>query len=101
MPIKLVADELGITSVFYDNSSAMLTINTFDNSDYTFSMTPKLNIVKYEHKVYFDINFAIKKMKAQDLVINSPDVEEIKISQFSLNPNVVSVVLYSNNNFNP
>ena len=54
---SVLANELGITSVVYDDSSSFLAINSFDNEEYQFAELPKLHIVEDEHKVYFDIKF--------------------------------------------
>ena len=99
--IKVFAADLNITSVTYDNSSAFLSINTFDNEDYSFSASPKLYIVEDENKAYFDINSAVLKCPAQNLVLTSAGIKEIMVKQFSTNPNIVRVVIYYNEGFNP
>lgn len=97
-----VADEtLGITSVIYDNSSSIVTINSFDNTDFNFSSQPKLYVVQEENKAYFDINSAILKCPVQDLVLSNGDIKEIVVSQFSTNPNIVRVVISYKQGFNP
>lgn len=97
-----VADEtLGITSVIYDNSSSIVTINSFDNTDFNFSSQPKLYVVQEENKAYFDINSAILKCPVQDLVLSKGDIKEIVVSQFSTNPNIVRVVISYKQGFNP
>lgn len=95
------AGDLGITSVVYDNSSSFLSINTFDIEPYSMAAAPKLYVVPEENKAYFDINSAILKCPVQDLVITSPDIKEIVVSQFSTNPNVVRVVISYNSSYNP
>ncbi len=99
--IRVFAADMNITSVTYDNSSAFLSINTFDNDDYSFSASPKLYIVEDENKAYFDINSAVLKCPAQDLVLTSAGIKEIMVKQFSTNPNIVRVVIYYNEGFNP
>ena len=47
--------DFNITSVTYDNSSALFSINTLDNEDVNLSPS-KLYIVPDEQKAYFDIN---------------------------------------------
>lgn len=95
------AADFNITSVTYDNSSAFLTINTFDNEDVNFSASPKLYIVPEEQKAYFDINSAVLKYPAQELVVNSPGINQIAVKQFSLNPDVVRVLIRYNEGYNP
>lgn len=94
-------EDLGITSVIYDNSSSFVSINSFDNDNYVFTQNPKLHIVAEEHKAYFDIDSAVLKCPLQDLVINSSDIQEVVVSQFSTNPNVVRVVISYKDGFNP
>ncbi len=95
------AGDLNITSVTYDNSAAFLSINSFDNETYEFGSKPKLYIVEDENKAYFDINSAILKCPAQDLVLSSDGIKEIMVKQFSTNPNIVRVVINYNEGFNP
>ena len=97
-----MADEtLGITSVIYDNSSSIVAINSFNNTDFSFSAQPKLHVVQDENKVYFDINSAILKCPVQDLVLSNADIKEVVVSQFSTNPNIVRVVIFYKQGFNP
>ena len=95
------AADLGITSVTFDNSSSFLTINSHDNEDFKPETLPKLIISEEEQKVYFDINSSILRCPPQELILNSPDIKEIKVKQFSLNPNIVRVVISYSENFNP
>lgn len=96
------AAELGITSVIYDNSASFLTINTFESEENALSqLNPKLYVIEDEHKAYFDINSAVLKAPVQDLVVNSPGIKEVVVSQFSTNPNIVRVVINYNDGFNP
>lgn len=95
------ATDLGITSVVYDNSSSMVAINSFDNEEFTFTTQPKIHIVKEENKAYFDIESAVLKCPLQDFVINSSDIQEVVVSQFSTNPNIVRVVIAYKKGFNP
>lgn len=95
------AGDLGITSVVYDNSSALVAINSFDSEPFTLQAPPKLFIVEDEHKAYFDINSAILKCQRQDLLINSSDIQEVVASQFSTNPNIVRFVISYKDGFNP
>ena len=95
------ASDLGITSVVYDNSSSIVAINSFDNEDFAFTTQPKIHIVKEENKAYFDIESAVLKCPLQDFVINSSDIQEVVVSQFSTNPNIVRVVIAYKKGFNP
>ncbi|MCM1338982.1 MAG: N-acetylmuramoyl-L-alanine amidase [Muribaculaceae bacterium] len=99
--ISTYAADFGITSVTYDNSSAVLVINTFDNDSITLHEQPKLNIDEENHKAYFDINSAYLKCPAQNLVLTSTEIKEVQVKQISLNPNIVRIALTYNKNFNP
>ncbi len=95
------AGDLNITSVVYDNSASFLSINSTDNEEYNFSVQPKLYVVENEKKTYFDINSSILRCPAQDLVISSSGVKEVIVKQFSTDPNIVRVVIYYNDGFDP
>lgn len=99
--IVFAAGDFNINSVTFDNSSSLVTINTFDNEEYAFSVEPKLYILEEEQKVYFDINSSVLKCPPQDLVVTSPYVKEIMVKQFSTNPNIVRVVVYYKEGYNP
>ena len=98
---SVLATDLNISSITYDNSSAFLTINSFDNEDFHFATPPKLHIVEEENKAYFDIEPAILRCSQQDLVVTSNDISQIAVKQFSTEPNVVRVVIRYNDEFNP
>ena len=95
------ANDLNITSITFDNSSAFLSINTQDNEEFTFTEPPKITIVEEESIAYFDLNSAILKCPGQDFVISSSEIKEIAVKQFSVNPNIVRVVIKYNESFNP
>lgn len=98
---KVFADDLSINSVVYDNSASFLSINSKDNEDFNFSILPKLYVNQEEHKAYFDINSAQLNTSVKNLVINSPDIKEILLQQYSVNPNIVRVLISYNENYNP
>jgi N-acetylmuramoyl-L-alanine amidase len=95
------AGDFNITSVTYDNSSSFLSINSTDSTDYEFSTVPKLYIVESEKKAYFDINTSVLKCSARDLVVSTSEIKEVMVKQFSTNPNIVRVVIYYNDGYNP
>ncbi len=99
--VNVFAADFNITSVTYDNSSSFLAINTFDNEDTNFSVTPKIYVIEDEQKAYFDINSAILKCPAQELVVNSPGINQIAVKQFSTNPDIVRILIKYNEGYNP
>lgn len=92
---------LEIQSVSYDNSGAVLSINSFDNFEYNPEIKPVMKFVPSEQKVYFDIIPSKLKSDNKTYVINSDGIEEISISQFQQNPDTVRVVVRYNEEFNP
>ena len=58
-------------------------------------------IIPDENKAYFDINSAILKCPAQDLVVNSPGINQIAVKQFSVTPDIVRVLIRYNEGYNP
>ena len=98
---SVIASELNISSITYDNSSAFLSINSYDNEDFQFQTPPKLHIDEEENKAYFDIESAVLRCPQQDLVISSDGISQIAVKQFSTNPNIVRVVVRYNDGFTP
>lgn len=99
--LNVIAADFNINSVTYDNSGTFISINSFDSEDYSFEQLPKLFINEEDNKAYFDIDSAILRCPAQDLVLNNPNIREVIIKQHSTNPNVVRVILSYNDGFNP
>ena len=98
---SVFAADLNINSITYDNSSAFLSINSFDIEDFKFANPPKITIDSEEYKAYFDLESAVLRCPQQDLVINSPEISQIAVKQFSTDPNIVRVVIRYNDDFNP
>lgn len=98
---SVFASTLNISSVTYDNSDTFLSINSFDNDNFSFIESPKLHVLQDENKAYFDLEDAILSCQAQDIVPSSDGISEVLVNQFSTNPNVVRVVIKYNEGFNP
>lgn len=94
-------ETLEINSVTYDNSGAVLSINSFDTFDYQTKVKPIVRFLPEEQKLYFDLQPAKLKGSNKDYVINSDGIEEISIAQFSQNPETVRIVVKHNDKFNP
>ena len=95
------ANDFGITSVIYDDSSSFMAINTFDNDEFQFSQLPKINIVEDEQKLYFDLSPAVLNCSSKELVINSKDIKQIAVKQLSTYPNTVRIVVKYAPEYNP
>ena len=87
------SDEFNVMSVVYDNSASFLAINSYASDTYNFTNIPQLHIVEDEKKVYFDIDAGVLRCASQDIILNSPHINEILVKQFSANPNIVRVVI--------
>lgn len=98
---SVFAADLKINSVTYDNSGTFVSINSFDNENYSLTQTPKLYIVSDENKAYFDIEASYLTCPPQDIVLSSKDIKEVLVKQFSTEPNIVRVVIKYNEGFNP
>lgn len=98
---KVLAANIDITSVVYDNSAAFLTINTKSSDDLAFQTVPKLHVDETAHKAYFDIDSALLQTTAQDFVIASSEIKEIIVKQYSNSPDIVRVVIHYKESFNP
>lgn len=99
--VNTFAADFNITSVIYDNSAAMLTINTHDIETANFTELPKLHVVPEENKAYFDINSAILRCPPQDLILSSDDIKEVAVKQFTADPSVVRVLVRYGESYNP
>lgn len=89
-----------IKGVTLDTSSSVAILNTLGS--YQSSVTDNIKLIKLpeEHKIYFDINSSILIGKKQDLFFTTGVIKEIKISQFTTNPNIVRTVMYFNDDYN-
>lgn len=97
---KTYADELyKYTNANFDTSNSIIVLSAQDTSENFLNQNIKL--VKLENKAYFDIDNAITTFPKQDWIFNSGGIKEIKISQFSVNPCKIRVVINYDNDFNP
>lgn len=94
-------DIFKITSANYDTSNSIMVISAQDNT--TEQIMPEVKLVTLENpkRVYFDINSSILTIPKQDWTFNSPGIKQIKISQFTTNPDIVRVVMYIDEDFSP
>ena len=98
---SVLAQDLGITSIIYDDSSSFMAINSHDNEEFSFEELPKIIIDEEQQKVYFDISPAVLKCPSKEFVINSKDISQIAVKQFSTYPNIVRVVVKYSPDYNP
>lgn len=87
------------TAANFDTSNSIIVLSAQDTADNF--LNQNIRLVKMENKAYFDIDNAITTFPKQDWIFNSGSIKEIKISQFSVNPCKIRVVIYFDNEFNP
>ena len=85
------AESSKVTSISYDDSSSLIFIGVNDIAN------AENNVEKYvrlnnPNRIYFDINDAILIGPKQQLAFEKSNIKEIRIAQFSTNPNIVRVV---------
>ncbi len=100
--LSVQAEEIfKITSANFDTSNSFVILNSPDET--TQPILDEIKLIKLEEpqRAYFDIPSAILTIPKQDWNFNAKGITEIKISQFSTDPNVVRVVIYYDEDFNP
>ena len=97
---KVFAEDIfKITSANFDTSNSIIFLSAQDNT--TEQIMPDIKLVTLENpkRAYFDINSSILTIPKQDWTFNSPGIKQVKISQFTTNPNVVRVVMYLDDDY--
>lgn len=94
-------DIFKITSANFDTSNSVIVISAQDNTETQIMPDVKTVTLENPKRVYFDINNAILTMPKQDWTFNSQGIKQVKISQFSTNPNTVRVVMYLDDDYSP
>lgn len=89
-----------VTSVNFDTSNSLIFLSSPDNTTEAIMKNIKLTRLQNPKRVYFDINSAVLATNSQNWFLNSGGVKHVKISQFSVNPNKIRVVLYLDEDFN-
>ncbi len=93
-------DIFKITSANFDTSNSIIVISAQDNTETQIMQEVKPVTLENPKRVYFDIDSSVLTIPKQDWKFNSPGIKEVKISQFSTNPNVVRVVMYLDDDYN-
>ena len=89
------------TSANFDTSNSVIILGAMDTPGSAVLSNVKLVKLENPTRAYFDIDSAIITFPKQDWVFNSGHIKEVKISQFSTNPNKVRVLMYYDKGFNP
>ena len=90
LPVK--ADSAKVLSIVYDNSSSLTYINT-ENTVLKENIPSKFIRLENPNRIYFDINNAVLIGQKQQLLFDKSNFKEIKLAQFSTNPDVVRAVV--------
>lgn len=99
---NVAADEVynyKITSANFDVSNSIIILTSPDTIDKPITNEIKLIKLDNPQRAYFDIDSAVLTVPKQDWTFNYPGIKQVKINQFSTNPNVVRVVMYYDNDF--
>lgn len=89
-----------VTSVNFDTSNSLIFLTSPDNTTEAIMKNIKLTKLQNPKRVYFDINSAVLTTPPQSWFLNSGGVKQVKVSQFSVNPGKIRVVLYLDDDFN-
>ncbi len=91
------AEAVKINSVTFDNSDNMIFIGSLT----TLPSETSLKLVKLSNpdRVYFDIENAILTRPNTSWSFKNSLIRQVKVSQFSTDPNTVRVVVYTNSSF--
>lgn len=90
-----------VTSVNFDTSNAMIFLTSPDNTTGPILSNIKLVKLSNPKRAFFDIDSAVLTAPAQNWFFNSGGLKQVKIGQFSTNPDKIRVVLYFDESFNP
>ena len=97
--IAQAEDMFKITAANFDISSSMIVLNAQENTEKPILENIKLIHLGNPSRAYFDIPSSILTIPKQDWIFNTQGVKEVKINQFSTNPNTVRVVIYYDETF--
>ena len=92
LSLTVFAEPAKVMSLSYDDSSSLLFLNVENGTD---GETFPQKFVKLENpnRIYFDINNAVLIGTKQQLVFEKSTIKEIRLAQFSTEPNTVRVVV--------
>lgn len=97
----LAEDVFKITAANFDTSNSLIVLNLQDESEQPVMSEVKLVQLDTPKRAYFDIPSSILLTGKQEWNFNTKGIKEVKINQFSTNPNTVRVVIYFDDDFNP
>ena len=89
------------TSANFDTSNSVIVLSAQDTPGSAILSNIKLVKLENPSRAYFDIESSIITFPKQDWVFNSGAIKEVKITQFSTNPNKVRVLMNYDKGFDP
>lgn len=93
------ASEIKVNDITFDNSDSIIFISTSNTSEN--SVRIKKGLLQNPNRIYFDIENAILTRKQGSFDFTYGKLTNLKISQFSLNPSTVRVVMSYSSKLNP
>lgn len=102
VPDALCEEIYKITSANFDTANSVVVLTAKDTIS-TENIMKDIKLIKLENpsRAYFDIDSAVLTIPKQDWTLNTGEIKQVKINQFTTNPNVVRCVLYFNDDYNP
>lgn len=88
-----------VLSLNYDNSSSIICISTKGENPENKQLVEKYVQLKEPNRIYFDIENAVLIGEKKQLVFEKSDIKEIKLAQFSTEPNIVRAVIILEEDF--
>lgn len=89
---SVFAESAKVMSLSYDDSASLVFINIEGQSDFDVS-SAKCVRLNNPNRIYFDINNSVLIGAKQQLIFEKSNIKEIRLAQFSTEPNVVRVVV--------
>ena len=101
MPDAFCEEIYKITSANFDTANSVVVLTAKDTIS-TENIMKDIKLIKLENpsRAYFDIDSAILTIPKQDWTLNTGGIRQVKINQFTTNPDVVRCVLYFNDDYN-
>lgn len=97
LSLSVAAEPAKVTSLNYDDSSALIYITVDSNH----IINNSCNFVRLDNpnRIYFDINDAVLIGSKQQLAFDKSNILQVKLAQFSTEPNIVRAVITFDENF--
>jgi len=88
-----------ITSANFDTSNALISLTSSNLNEMADISSIKVIKMSNPTRIYFDLPDTVLGGSKKDWQFESSGIKQVKISQFSTNPNTVRVVIYYDDNF--